>query len=780
MRQRHSALFLVPFLLLFLAACSVTSTLDEGDKLYIGMKKTRITAQDRSVHGQKTLAAVESAIEASPNNAFFGSTRQIPLLPPIGLWIHNKLADDSSKLAKWIYKRFASKPITIRSVNPANRAKVAVGIMKENGFFHSSVRPEIYPSKRDSLKAHIRYFVNMGPLATLDTVSPLPSGPFLDSMVLKNRPYTYLKEGAPFSLENMLKERDEISAEMRNLGYYYFSPDAITYEADSLNHGGRIALRPVFVPGLPKQIFKPWTINDVSISILGKAGEAPTDSTFYEGLKVRYSGPRLPVRAGTLRRRILLQTDSLYTQTAEQLSRQALARLGAFGLIDFRFTPSAERDSLLSNPSLNLQLTVTQDKPWDASLEMMFKSKSNNFIGPRLKYTMGKRNLFGGGEKLLFDIYGSYEWQTGRRPDSWKAININSYEIGSGLSLSFPSLLWPGQIDSYYLYPTSTTFGLTASLMNRAGFFRMLSWGLNAKYEFQPSEAHRHQIVPFKLNYNYLQYTTSTFDEILEQNPALELSLSSHLIPQLGYTYTYSDYFTNQRRHHLWMEYGVYQAGNLLNAAYALFGKPYNKTKNALGVPFSQFVKLTGELRYTYTIDRLQSLATRIGVGVVHSYGNAEVAPYSEQFYVGGANSIRAFTVRSIGPGYFIPHQNDRYAFIDQTGDFKLEMNAEYRFKILGSLDGALFLDAGNVWLVRRDSNREGGSLSEIKNLRSFVDNIALGTGLGVRYDLQFLVIRLDVGIGLHLPYDTGKPSYYNIPKFGDAIGVHLAIGYPF
>ncbi|WP_052115788.1 translocation and assembly module lipoprotein TamL [Porphyromonas crevioricanis] len=767
--------------LLLLSSCSVSSVLNEGDKLYVGMKKARITSQDRSAHGQKTLSGVEAAISAAPNNAFFGSSRQVPFIPPIGLWIHNKYSNDSTRIGRWIYKKFASKPVTIRSVNPENRCKVAVGIMRENGYFHSSARYEVIETKRDSLKAHIRYFIDMGPVVLLDSVHPLPVSQFPDSTVFRERKYAYLKKESPFSLENLLKEREDISATMRDQGYYFFSPDAITYEADSLNKPGWIALQPRFVSGLPQQVFKRWHMRQLTISIPGEAGQAPTDSIVYEGLKIHFYGKNPLVRPGVLRRRILLQNDDIYSQRAEQLSRQALSQLGAFGAMDFRFSPAPLSDSLdASEGRLDLLLSVLQDKPWDVSLEMMLKTKSNNFVGPRLKYTMAKRNLFGGGERLSFDIYGSYEWQTGRRPEGSKAININSYEFGSGLNLTFPGLLWPGQIDRYYLFPTSTTFGLTASLLNRAGFFRMVSLGLQSKYEFQPAEPHRHQIVPLKLNYNLLQYTTPTFDDILRENPALELSLRSHLIPQMGYIYTYSNRFSGWGRHHLWMEYGLFESGNLLNTTYMLFGKDYSETKDALGVPFSQFIKLTAELRYTYRINRKQSLATRLGTGLIYSYGNARIAPYSEQFYVGGANSIRAFTVRSVGPGYFIPQANNRYAFIDQTGDVKLELNAEYRFKLLGSLDGAAFLDAGNVWLIRQDENRPGGAVRDIASFGSFLDQLALGTGLGLRYDLDFLVVRLDCGIGLHLPYDTGRSGYYNIPSFRDALGVHFAIGYPF
>lgn len=168
----------------------------------------------------------------------------------------------------------------------------------------------------------------------------------------------------------------------------------------------------------------------------------------------------------------------------------------------------------------------------------------------------------------------------------------------------------------------------------------------------------------------------------------------------------------------------------------------------------------------------------RLSAGVIYGYGNAEnhTTPYSEQFYIGGANSLRAFTIRSVGPGRFRPDPDNRYGYIDQTGDLKFEANLEYRFPIFGSLYGATFLDAGNIWLINNDPQRHGG---QMKWGRFFRD-LALGTGLGIRYDLDFIVLRVDCGIGLHIPYETGKKGYYNIPQFKDALGIHLAIGYPF
>ena len=225
-----------------------------------------------------------------------------------------------------------------------------------------------------------------------------------------------------------------------------------------------------------------------------------------------------------------------------------------------------------------------------------------------------------------------------------------------------------------------------------------------------------------------------------------------------------------------WLQVTLKEAGNLLSGFYAAAGKPFNQQdKQLFGNPFAQFVKATFEVHKTFSLTPGVKVATRFYSGVILSYGNSLRAPYTEQFYVGGANSIRGFAVRSVGPGRYQSPLSSAYAYTDQTGDFKLEANAELRFHLFGDLHGATFLDAGNVWLTRRDAQRPNAEIS-LKNLK----DIAVGTGVGLRYDLDFLVIRFDVGVALHAPYDTGKSGWYNMPRFKDSLAYHLAIGYPF
>ena len=220
----------------------------------------------------------------------------------------------------------------------------------------------------------------------------------------------------------------------------------------------------------------------------------------------------------------------------------------------------------------------------------------------------------------------------------------------------------------------------------------------------------------------------------------------------------------------------VSESANLLSLGYMIAGRKwYEKEKEMFNNPFAQFFKIETDFTKTWRLSPHSQLVAHANVGAIWAYGNSEYAPYTEQFYVGGANSIRAFPVRSIGPGTFHSEYSD-LSYALQTGDFRLLLNLEYRARLFGNLYGALFLDAGNVWMMRSDVDYD----DDVLNFKKLPEQLALGTGIGLRYDLDFFVIRVDWGLGLHLPYNTGSGGYFNIPSFNKGQCLNLAIGYPF
>ena len=443
--------------------------------------------------------------------------------------------------------------------------------------------------------------------------------------------------------------------------------------------------------------------------------------------------------------------------------------MNIFSNINFNLTPRGESDTL------DISITTELDKPYDFTFELNATSKSNDQIGPGSKISLSRKNLFRGGETLKFTLNGSYEWQTDKNVKG-RASVINSWEVGADVSLSFPRLFFPGIHRRHLRIPSTTSFRLYTDLMNRSGFFRMIRAGGDATYKIFSHSTTTHTVIPFRLSYDMLLSTTEKFDEIASSNRSIAHSFRNQFIPAMQYTYTY-DNTNTYHRNKTCVEASVTSAGNITSLLFYAFGKSLSqKDKSIFGNPYAQFIKGTAEMRQLWKIDNNQYIATRIMAGAIYSYGNSEYAPYSEQFYIGGANSLRAFTIRSVGPGSFRPDSENRYSYLDETGTLKFEMNVEYRFRIISDLHGALFVDAGNIWLMKEDPERPGGELKA----DTFAEQIALNTGFGIRYDLNFLVLRLDFGLGLHAPYETKRKGYFNLSPFKDGFAWHFAIGYPF
>ena len=760
--------------LLCLVACSVTKNLPDEELLYTGIEDIIIEQRDSTAAGENTLTEIRAALDYPPNNSFLGSS-SVRLPFPFGLWMYNALIHKEGKLGRWMFDKLAAKPVLISTVNPEVRVKVAENLLREYGYFQGRASYELVHNPSDSLQAKVLYHISMRTPYTYDSIRYMQRRHRTDTIVRQHKVQSLLKKGDNFNVVQLEAERQRISTLLRNNGFYYFRPEYISYQADTTRTPGKVWLRIIPSPGMPREALRPWRLGDITVALRGYNNEPPTDTLRYKDLTILYEG-KLRVRPAVLHRKIQFRPGDRYAYTAQEATQTALSRLGIFKYTEMQYTP--QDTSLRGRRTLDVRINAAYDLPLDGELEFNVTTKSNDQTGPGAIFSVTRRNIFGGGETFGVQLKGSYEWQTGNRVEGSKSL-MNSYELGISSTLTLPQLLFPGYLRRNLQYPSSTTFRIYADQMNRAKFFKMLSFGGSATLDFQSSATSHHSVVPFKLAYNKLQHTTATFDSITTVNQALYLSLKDQFVPSMSYTYTYDDSPLIDKRHHLWWQTSITQSGNLLSGIYALAGQGFSKqNKELFGNVFAQFVKVSSEIRYNRELRKGHHLVGRLSAGVIYGYGNAEnhTTPYNEQFYIGGANSIRAFTIRSIGPGRFRPDPENAYSYIDQTGDLKFEANLEYRFPIFGDLQGAAFLDAGNVWLIHDDPNRPGGQLKWGR----FLKDLALGTGVGLRYDLQFLVIRVDCGIGLHVPYDTGKKGYYNIPRFKDGLGIHLAIGYPF
>ncbi len=433
-------------------------------------------------------------------------------------------------------------------------------------------------------------------------------------------------------------------------------------------------------------------------------------------------------------------------------------------------------------------------------IEGNFSHRSNSQIGPDLSLTISRSNRLGLGEILSANVSGGYYWNYKTNSVNGRG-SVDSYHIGTDVSLSIPRIVVPWKVAENSLSSTSTVFDIGFMHENVAGGYKMYKLSADVSYQFRTSKYTTHIFSPFFLSVvmsNSDNAAESIFMKVLKDKSLVRSLVRDEYVPSMQYQFIYNNTSDTHRSVTTRFDATVKESGNLIGGLQAICGSDFNRKYKKFGFdPYSQFVKFKLELRNVFRLTEKTNLATRIYAGSTISYGNSEYAPLSESFYSGGPVSIRAFASRSIGPGnYHSTDDDDPYFF--HGGETRLEMNAEYRFPLVWKFEGALFVDAGNSWNNR--SIRDDLSLEEQMlfdevlrqwnispdfdgklRFENLLRETALGTGFGVRLVVQPLVVRFDLGVALHAPYTTEHNGFYNIGNmWKNGLRLNFAIGYPF
>lgn len=830
--MKFNSIFVLFFMLLLLASCSTTSKLPDDEYLYTGIKSITVDDKQGTVAEATALEEMEGALAYAPNNSFFGSSSlRTPL--PLGLWIYNGLASDSlCGIKKWFFNTFASQPKTITSASPATRAQVATNVLQNYGYFQGVVNYDIIQCKNPR-KQKIAYTAHLGHPYSYDDIRYELDG-IPDSILTANQSESFLRVGNQFSVADLQSEKTRLSTLFHNNGYYFYRPGYIHYFADSINSPGKVKLLVAQDESTPEKAKRPWRYGKVRVFLRNNAttvssgssssrrGSVAYDDTIaMPRFDLAYQGKKTPIVPRVMMRNFKFWTGMLYNEDRVKNTLTSLTNMDCFSNVQFSFTPVDSTDSC---DVLDVRLDATMDKLLDTEFEFNFTQKSNSQIGPDASITFSKRNAFRHGEKLALTLRGSYYWQLRGRSKE-KINNLDSYDWGADVSLSYPWLVFPGFLNQNagFRYPTSTKFSLSFTRNNIAKAYRYNQFGLGFEYNYQSSKYWKHTFTPLKIEVNDLRTDLgedSGDDIAVKEGPTedipiagndsstedfpsftptekkwMSLYLSDVFTPSMQYELQYDNSIDKHRKVFTNVLFNVKEAGLILNSIYsAIPGHSFSEQSKKFIKEYAQFIKGQLEVRNKFVLTPKSCIATRALISAAYAYGNSYYVPPSDQFYSGGAYSIRAFPARSLGPGRSYYSRDDFYMF--HAGNFRLELNAEYRFPLFGNLNGALFVDAGNVWNIQSTPSREyiqkmrdeGSSEEEIYEIMSnhlyreyFLKDIALGTGFGFRYDMEFLVLRLDFGIAIHAPYKTSRSGYYNIPRFfKDGFGINFAVGYPF
>lgn len=748
----------VMFAGVILSSCSTTRRIPDDEILYNGLKDVKF--EDDSVKMPKALSSsVKSAVDVPPNNYWKMLGWHYPF--PLGLWVYNNWSNPPKGFKHWLYEKLAADPVLVSDVRPEVRTRMIEEMLDNNGYFRATSTYELIFG-RNPKKAKILYTVNPGPAYPMKLVGMLPDttrlNHMIDSLAMRD---PYLTAGMRYSTDSLSIARTRITNGLRNRGYYFFQPSYIEYLADSIASPGEIEMKLALAANTPKFALRHYRTGNVTVYVHRHQGGGTADTILTPRVTLVQMQPS-KFRTRLIPECVTFRPGRTFSVRDMNRTQTNLSRLGIFSSIDISAVPDSS-----STGVLDVVVDCTFDAPYEAAFEINGSSKSNSYIGPGMTFRVSNNNLLGGGEQLTVGLNGTYEWQTGHGRSSV----FNSYEVGLTASLALPRLIAPRFVPRSRFQLNWTRFQLNADLLNRPHYFKLAQFNASINYDWRVTRHVSNTFTPLKLTYTKLMHTTAVFDSIMDANQAVAQSFRSQYIPQMQYSYVYDRQFGHDNTFN-W-QFTLQEAGNIFWTIYRACGK--KGEKELFGTPFSQFVKGSTQIVYGRRVSGDNWLVSRVAVGAAHAYGNSTQVPYAEQFYCGGANSVRAFTVRSIGPGsYHDPTADDNY--FDQTGTFRFEANVEYRFSIAGPLRGAVFVDAGNVWLLKDDPQRPGGVLKA----STFLRDIALGTGAGLRFDIGMLVVRGDLGIGIHAPYDTGRSGYYNMTSFGKSLAFHLAIGYPF
>lgn len=783
-RQYTLWLTLMPFLL---GGCTAMKMVPDNKVLYTS-SDIDLIPQGKVRAKKKIKELLDANILPKPNTTILG-------MRP-GLWFFYKAGNPGKKgLRSFMKNKLGQAPVYMSDIDAEQIAEVLEAHLINNGYFMAEVSSEV---KIKNKKGTVTYTAKVHrPYRLRDITFPRMDTLFTNIDSVKGD--SYLKTKQRYNLERMKAEQERIEVALENLGFYYFDDRHLIFEADSTVGDRQVDLMLTVEPGVPEKAKRIYRIGNVNIfpdySLSDDTLSTGADTLLIDGY--HYIDRHHNYRPETITQVINFEPGRIYRNTDREYTLQHLMSLGSFKFVEVRFQES-QRDSFLLNT--NIYLTPHLKKSLRAEVQMV--SKSNNFVGPGLSLRFTNRNFLGGSERFQITANTSYEVQVASNiPEP-----LNAFELGLESGLSVPRIISP--LNVHYpsrRYLPTTEFMLGFRLQQRIGFFRLNSFNLSSGYTWRENTLKTHELYPVDISYVQLGKRSAEFQRLLERNPFLAGSFQDQFIIGSRYSYTLNTQVNRERvnefreqefeRSQFYFNGKVDVAGNLVNLAQTTFhNEETGDPSRIFGTPYSQFVRGEVDFRYFFHFDKRNQLATRLIAGTGYAYGNSQTMPYIKQFSIGGSNSIRAFPARSVGPGTYSfakempPVTGEESAparrlFLDQRADIKLEANAEFRFDIVGFLKGAVFVDGGNIWLIRDDADRPGGRFRRDQ----FLGELAVGTGAGLRFDFNFFLLRFDLAFPLRKPWlpenerwvfdeiDFASPSWRS-----DNLILNIAIGYPF
>lgn len=752
---------------LLVSSCSNTKYLPEGDLLYTG-GTIKVESKDMSRKQRKAMQKeLKGLLRPIPNSKILG------LRPK--LYIYN-LAGEPKKekgFRHWLRTKVGEPPVLFSQVDLDYNADVVQNFAENKGYFKAKTAAD---STRSGKKAQANYTIVPGVQYKIRQVGFPQDSTTLDSIITTLSAKSFLKVGESYDLDKIKAERARIDTRLKENGYFYFNEDYLKVQVDSTigNHGVDLFVK--VKDETPVRAKKVYKINDIFIypnftNRRDTIGIDSTDVTYYKDFVIIDKKDLFKPRI--FDRTMYFNKGEIYNRTTHNLSLNRLVNLGVFKFVknEFRVVDDEEGDNL------DAFYYMTPQPKKSIRVEVVGKTNSANYTGTELNVNWSNRNTFKGAELLQITAFGGIEVQV-----SGQNKGFNVYRVGTEANLIWPRFISPFSLKSSsgFMPKTKATIGYEYQV--RQQLYSLSSFKGSFGYLWKENARKEHQLDITNITYVKPNNVTDLYNQQIEddQTNTLQKVIDQQLIFGPVYSYTYTNTMQTEKKHTIYFKTTLDVAGTvagLVTGANISEGEP----EKIFNVPFSQYIKLESEFRHYLKLSDNSQLASRIIAGYGYAYGNSRELPYIKQFFIGGTNSIRAFRARSIGPGSYLPPADTKF-LPDQSGDIKLEMNTELRAKLFSVVHGAAFVDAGNIWLRKENPEKPGAEFSS-----KFLDDLAVGTGVGLRFDLSFLILRLDLAFPLRKPYlPEGERWVLDKVSLGssgwrsDNLVFNLAIGYPF
>ncbi len=726
-------------LLLLLTACSETKYVSEGDYLL-----DRIKLKSDTKARYLNLTELRSSVRQHGNSRWF-SAAKIPLAT------YSLSGRDTTRWVNRMLRSIGEAPVLYDSLSTQSSAANLEMQMRNKGYLRATVDVDntikgkrlrttylLHPGEPYFLR-NIQYDIQDSAIAVLLANDDVMS--------------SGLRSGMLFTADNLNAERTRITRYLADRGYYRFNKDFINYRADSVEGSNIVDLvlvlqpyRDARVSNVPHQVYHIGKLRYLS----GNVGDSI-----------------IPLRRQVLRNNTFLEENALYAARDLQNTYNHFGRLDVVRYTNISFHEHPEE------PVLDCDIQLSTNKPSTLSFQPEGTNTAGD-LGAAATLTYQNRNIFHGSENLTIELRGAYESIKGL--EGYSTSNYVEYSVGS--RLTFPRFIAPLLARSFRRRINATSeVSAQYDMQNRPEFYRRV-FSVAWKYKWHDQNHHdRYQVDVLDLNYISMPWISETFrNEYLEnttsRNSILRYNYENLFVMKLGFGYSYNngDYA---------IKANVETAGNLLNwASHALhFHQNAEGQYTFLDLAYAQYARGTFDYTRNLRLDYNNQLVFHVGLGIAYPYGNSRILPFEKRYFSGGANSVRGWSVRSLGPGKFVGHDG-RIDFINQTGDMKLDLNVEYRAHLFWKFNGALFVDAGNIWTLREYEEQPGGQF----RFSTFLDQLAASYGLGLRLNFDYFIIRFDMGMKAVNPaYETTDDHFPLLhPRLNRDFAFHFAVGLPF